>query len=157
MQALRALKVADNRLASLPPELRHLAHLRQLDASRNRLAEIHPWLGQLTGLEELSLGGNSLSNIPAELSQLQNLTVLSIPSNRLSSVPAAILKGCTALRTLDIHNNPVTVKQLREMEGWGDFDARRRAACDKLIDSRAMSAARSFDEGGDIEQWKRWG
>jgi hypothetical protein len=53
--------------------------------------------------------------------------------NRLKVVPAVVLRGCGALATLALHGNPVTVEQLREADGFAEFNARRCAKHDKQV------------------------
>eukprot|EP00192_Tetraselmis_astigmatica_P015576 CAMPEP_0117683326 /NCGR_PEP_ID=MMETSP0804-20121206/20315_1 /TAXON_ID=1074897 /ORGANISM="Tetraselmis astigmatica, Strain CCMP880" /LENGTH=149 /DNA_ID=CAMNT_0005493861 /DNA_START=29 /DNA_END=479 /DNA_ORIENTATION=- len=149
--------MAKNKITSLPEELDYCLNYKEIDASFNCVEELPDSLGSLSYLRVLNFGGNNLKQLPLTLGGLQKLAVLNVPSNRLTGVPPAILVGCTSLRSLDIHDNPVTIQQLRESEGWAQFDARRRAACDKLIDSRVLSGPKSFDEGADEEQWSRWG
>lgn len=59
---------------------------------------------------------------------------------RLKDVPPAVLRGCASLATLTLHNNPITVEQLREADGFPEFNARRCAKHDKQVhgDSLAM-------------------
>ena len=39
------------------------------------------------------------------------------PARRVRSVPPALLSGCAALATLCLHDNPITVEELRETPG----------------------------------------
>lgn len=48
-------------------------------------------------------------------------------------MPPALLAGCASLATLSLHDNPITADQLRETQGYADFDARRRAKYDKQV------------------------
>ena len=150
------LSLANNRLDSLPAELGSLPQLRELDVSHNQLEVLPPELGNPSSvIETLSLSHNRLKELPMELSALSCLTSLSVASNRLTGLPSEVLRCCGSLRQLDVHDNPVTVQQLRQADGWAEFDVRRKAACDKLIESRAMPGSKSFDEGADDEQWQR--
>lgn len=56
---------------------------------------------------------------------------VSVP--RLKGMPAAVLRGCGALATLGLHGNPVTLEQLRESDGFAEFNARRCAKHDKQV------------------------
>jgi hypothetical protein len=75
----------------------------------------------------------------------------------LVSVPAAILRGCASLATLSLHGNPLTVEQLRDGDGWAEFDARRRAKHDKQLSMQVMQPSAGFDEGADHREWQSWG
>ena len=48
-------------------------------------------------------------------------------------MPAAVLRGCGALATLGLHGNPISVEQLRESDGFAEFNARRCAKHDKQV------------------------
>ena len=60
---------------------------------------------------------------------------------RLGRVPSAILKGCTALARLSLHGNPITIEQLREADGFAEFNARRCAKADKQLEMQVGAAA----------------
>ena len=49
-------------------------------------------------------------------------------------MPSAILKGCTALARLSLHGNPIIIEQLREADGFAEFNARRCAKADKQLE-----------------------
>ena len=52
---------------------------------------------------------------------------------RLSTVPAELLRGCAKLASLLLHDNPITTAQLRGLEGYVDYDERRRRKYDKQV------------------------
>jgi leucine-rich repeat protein SHOC2 len=61
----------------------------------NKLTSLPAEIRQLTSLRELSLGSNQLTSLPAEIGQLTSLTGLYLDGNQLTSVPAAIrAAGC---------------------------------------------------------------
>ena len=72
-------------------------------------------------------------------------------------MPAAILRGCASLSTLSLHGNPLTVEQLREADGWAEYDARRCAKHDKQLGMRVMHPSAGYDEGADAVEWQSWG
>jgi hypothetical protein len=74
----------------------------------------------------------------------------------VTKVPPAVLTGCGALVTLSLHNNPVSVEQLRETDGFAAFHARRLAKNHKQIEMRTMLNRDGFDEGADAADWQRW-
>ena len=58
------------------------------------------------------------------------------------SVPAEIFQDCTALFTLSLHDNPITAAALRDLNGFSEFDERRRSKYSKQVrDSNLMQAA----------------
>lgn len=52
---------------------------------------------------------------------------------RLTAIPAELLKGCLSLFTLSLHQNPITSSALREMEGFAEFDVRRRSKYSRQV------------------------
>lgn len=60
-------------------------------------------------------------------------------------LPAGMLSGCKCLHLLRIHDNKVTLEQLRDEPGYEAYDARRRARYSKVIEGSAMFDG--FDEG----------
>jgi hypothetical protein len=72
---------------------------------------------------------------------------------RIKTVPPRLLKECTALSALSLYDNPVTVENLRETEGYSDYDKRRRTKVDKQIDSKVTA---NFNEGADYIAWDKW-
>jgi hypothetical protein len=63
---------------------------------------------------------------------------------RIREVPAPVLKECTALATLSVRGNPITVEVLRESDGFREFDARRVAKCDKQVHSFNNQPSNSY-------------
>ena len=51
-----------------------------------------------------------LQELPACLGSLKRLKVLAADQNRITSVSPALLSGCTALATLTLHENPITIE-----------------------------------------------
>jgi hypothetical protein len=82
--------------------------------------------------------------------------VLTLDNNMVTKVPPEVFVGCGALTTLSLHDNPVTVEQLREMDGYDSFNARRLAKVDKQIEMRTMLNRDGLDEGADSADWQRW-
>ena len=48
-------------------------------------------------------------------------------------MPARVLRECVTLSTLLLQDNPLTADQLRESEGFAEYNARRLAKCDKQV------------------------
>eukprot|EP00899_Mesostigma_viride_P008099 jgi/Mesvir1/17290/Mv07692-RA.1 len=154
LRRLRGLSIARNCLAAVPREMGELTCLEHLDVSENQLREIPGELAGCSALIELHVGGNQLRQFPETLGQLKNLKAILADNNALEAVPGSILRGCTSLHTLSVHGNQITIEQLREVDGWGEFDARRRLKYDRQLDFNI--AGRGFDEGVDASQWKHW-
>lgn len=73
---------------------------------------------------------------------------------RIQAVPPAVLRDCGALRTLSLHDNPITVEELRNTEGWAAHDARRRQKHDKQLGSEVLGPG--MDEGADAHPVQNW-
>uniref|UniRef100_A0A7N1A9F5 Ubiquitin-like domain-containing protein n=1 Tax=Kalanchoe fedtschenkoi TaxID=63787 RepID=A0A7N1A9F5_KALFE len=149
MTSLVHLVVADNKLTSLPAEIGLMTELKTLNARNNRITSIDPSIGNCKYLLELDLSSNLLSEIPQTVGNLQNLKELYLSNNGLKAVPSSLFKNCTSLRKLDLHRTEITMNMLREMEGWNEFDERRRAKTQNLLDYRSLHST-DFDEGADI-------
>lgn len=70
------LRLNNNQLSSISPEIGNLNHITFLDLSCNNLLELPSEIGQLSTLQILSCFDNSLADIPATCSNLTNLTSL---------------------------------------------------------------------------------
>jgi Leucine-rich repeat (LRR) protein len=82
------------------------------------------------------------------LSQLSALRGLSLDDNRITTVPAAMLTECCELHTLSLRNNAITMQQMRELEGFGDYAERRKKRLDKGLNARIGV---DFAEAADYE------
>ncbi|PRQ34600.1 putative leucine-rich repeat domain, L domain-containing protein [Rosa chinensis] len=160
LPSLRQLHVANNMLSGLPSELRYLPKLEVLKVNNNRpgdlesilskdmITTIPPWIGDLISLIEVDLSSNLLSDLPETFSSLHNLKSLSLSKNGLKSLPSSLFKMCLMLTRLDLHNTEITMDILRQIEGWENFDERRRLKQRKKLDFRVVGSA-AFDEGAD--------
>jgi Leucine-rich repeat (LRR) protein len=66
-----------------------------------------------------------LQGLPEALSTLTRLNVLAADQNRIATVPPVLLKGCSSLRTLALHENPITIQaafDLLAYLGWMPYD-----------------------------------
>ncbi|MBC8468948.1 MAG: leucine-rich repeat domain-containing protein [Planctomycetes bacterium] len=86
----KELHLSNERIVSIPTEIRNLTNLTELDLSGNQLTSVPKELGQLTNLKVLSLHHNQLTSVPSELANLTNLEKLDLDHNRLTSVPAEL-------------------------------------------------------------------
>uniref|UniRef100_A0A1D2A1G5 Ubiquitin-like domain-containing protein n=2 Tax=Auxenochlorella protothecoides TaxID=3075 RepID=A0A1D2A1G5_AUXPR len=153
--ALRELDVACNLLESLPgAAMAGWTTLTLLDVSHNQLRCLPGEVGACASLETLLAGNNRLAVIPAQVSALQLLKTLNLDCNRIQAVPPAVLRDCGALRTLSLHDNPITVEELRNTEGWAAHDARRRQKHDKQLGSEVLGPG--MDEGADAHPVQNW-
>ncbi|KAF0931016.1 hypothetical protein E2562_039251 [Oryza meyeriana var. granulata] len=145
MTHLRELRIANNRLEKLPVEIRLLKHLEILIASNNRITSLPSSIGDCESLKEVDLSSNLLAELPEAFGNLQYLKVLSLRNNGLTSLPSAFFMKCWRLVTLDLHGTEITNDILRQVEGWEEFDERRRKKHQKQLDFRVGSSG-VFDE-----------
>uniref|UniRef100_A0A0D9XKA0 Ubiquitin-like domain-containing protein n=1 Tax=Leersia perrieri TaxID=77586 RepID=A0A0D9XKA0_9ORYZ len=148
MTHLRELRIANNSLENLPVEIGLLKNLEFLIASNNRITSLPSSIGDCESLKEVDLSSNLLAELPEAFGNLQNLKVLSLRNNGLTSLPSAFFIKCWRLITLDLHGTEITNDILRQVEGWEEFDERRRKKHQKQLDFRVGSSG-VFDEGAD--------
>ncbi|PSC75573.1 plant intracellular Ras-group-related LRR 7-like [Micractinium conductrix] len=143
---LETLSLSDNTLVQLPAGVGALTSLRQLLLSQNRLRALPPQLGACSALEKIDAHHNVLQALPPELGRLQRLKLLQLDSNQLEGVPPEVLRGCTSLATLSLHDNPIQPDTLHATDGWAEFEARRQG---KYTKGLAGGALVNIDEGLD--------
>ncbi|RXH91285.1 hypothetical protein DVH24_020308 [Malus domestica] len=51
---------------------------------------------------------------------------------------------------ISLHGNPISMDQFQQMEGFQEFEARRKQKLDKQIDSNVMISSKGLDEGVDL-------
>ncbi|KAF3661753.1 hypothetical protein FXO37_12789 [Capsicum annuum] len=73
---------------------------------------------------------------------------LYLRNNGLKSLPSSIFKQCCELSILDLHGTEITMDVICQIEGWENFDERRRSKHQKQLDFRVSSSGK-FDEGAD--------
>ncbi len=134
MQSLRRLGVSGNALRSLPPSLGSCPRLDAIDARRNAIVAIPESFAAASMLRSLLLDGNRVG---------------------VGGVPTSVLAGCTQLCELSLRDNAATMEELREIDGWDAYETRRKARAGKVLESRVMLGERAFDEGGDVERFRR--
>ncbi|KAH9701857.1 LRR repeats and ubiquitin-like domain-containing protein [Citrus sinensis] len=148
LTALQHLDVSNNKLTTLPTEIGLLSKLEVLKANNNRISFLPESIGNCTSLIEIDLSSNLLSELPVTLENLHYLKALHLDNNALKSLPTTLFSKCVQLSTLELHNTEITMDALRQLEGWDDFDKRRRAKHQKQLDFRVMGST-EFDEGAD--------
>ncbi|KAK9807010.1 hypothetical protein WJX72_010701 [[Myrmecia] bisecta] len=157
LQLLQRLLLSHNQITSLDPAVTSLPSLVHLDLRSNQLTSLPEHWAGCPVLAELDLASNRLEVLPEGLASLQALRTIVLDSNRLRHIPAAIFRRCSALATVSVHLNPLTVEQLREMDGFAEFGVRLRAKYEKQMEMRVMAPSNGFDEGADAIDWHHWG
>jgi len=155
LTCLKQLNLSHNNIVHLPEEIGQLRQLEILWMNNNRLRTLPSTVGDCCSLLEADFSSNLLGELPSTLGNLANLKILQLANNGLKSFPPEILKGCSQLFTLHLHGNEITIEGLREVEGWSEYDERRRSKNNKQIEFGVMSSS-GFDEGADSQHWDRW-
>lgn len=106
MSDTRKLKLSQNRLRFLPPDLGFMASLEILDLDSNRLEALPDSLGDCSNLQRLNLASNNLTTLPETLGKCAALKYLNAHSNQLQMLPASI-GGCFKLEFVDCSRNQI--------------------------------------------------
>ena len=112
------LDMSGFRIKKLPLELFQFSFIMELRLANNFLTLIPPEIGLLRTLTSLDLSNNHLTVIPRDLSKLTNLTELLLYNNQLTSLPAELgyLYQC---QNLGIEGNPIMEPILSVMMNQG--------------------------------------
>lgn len=112
------LDMSGFRIKKLPLELFQFNFIMELRLANNFLTSIPPEIGLLRTLTSLDLSNNQLTVIPRELSKLTNLTELLLYNNQLTLLPAELgyLYQC---QNLGIEGNPIMEPILSVMMNQG--------------------------------------
>eukprot|EP00210_Caulerpa_lentillifera_P006501 g6210.t1 len=146
---LRHFSASGNRLSELPDVFGNFMELSVVEFAQNQLAALPPTLGCCKVLHTLDLRSNQISIIPENFSQLVELRFLRLDENRINEIQSSLLKGCQAMVMLSLHGNGIQLRNLRTLDGFDDYENRRRSYYDKKIDGDSMQINERFDEGID--------
>jgi Leucine-rich repeat (LRR) protein len=108
LQQLTGIKLDQNEIRELPPELLLLPNLHKVSILGNLVAVLPKWIKSLKGLTELDLSSNILKVLPEEITQLSNLKELSLSGNHLTAAGIAPLYNMPWLTKLQLHRNDIT-------------------------------------------------
>ncbi|KAG9294239.1 hypothetical protein G9A89_021598 [Geosiphon pyriformis] len=116
---LKHLHLSNNDLSSLPETICRLRCLTVLRLNNNHIRNLPSSFCSLRQLQVLEIRGNLLSQLPENLKDLENLTELDISQNNLGLLPNDITR-CTKLVKLDVHSNqlesiPLKIGQLSRL------------------------------------------
>ncbi|KAJ8485412.1 hypothetical protein OPV22_017897 [Ensete ventricosum] len=147
---LERLSITGNSLICLPKNIGDLHNLLLLNVSNNKLKSLPQSIGGCVSLEELQANGNFIDELPPSVCNLLHLKFLSLNNNTIRQLPQNLLKDCKALQNVSLHDNPISMDQFQQMEGFEEFEARRKKKYDKQIDSNVMMNSAGLDEGLDL-------
>ncbi|KAL5146514.1 Plant intracellular Ras-group-related LRR protein 7 [Glycine soja] len=93
---------------------------------------------------------SSLVSTPINFSQSASVKLDEKNFLLWKQIPLNLLKDCKALQNISLHANPISMDQFQLMEGFQEFEARRKKKFDKQIDSNVMIGSKGLDEGVDL-------
>ncbi|KAK8555770.1 hypothetical protein V6N13_069851 [Hibiscus sabdariffa] len=147
---LEKLSISGNMLMSLPKTIGSLRNLSLLIVSNNKLKYLPESVGSCFSLKELQANDNLIEELPVSVCNLVHLKSLCLNNNKVSQIPPNLLKDCKALQNISLHDNPISMDHFQQMEGFQEFEARRKKKFDKQIDSNVMIGSKGLDEGVDL-------
>ncbi|XP_047312590.1 plant intracellular Ras-group-related LRR protein 7 [Impatiens glandulifera] len=147
---LERLSISENLLVQLPETIGSLRNLTLLNVSNNKLKNFPESIGSCFSLEEIQANENAIEDIPSSICNLVHLKSLCLDQNKLKQIPDNLLTDCKALQNISLHNNPISMDQFQLMEGFQEFETRRKKKFDKQIDANVMISSKGLDEGVDL-------
>ncbi|GMP33355.1 hypothetical protein CsSME_00006710 [Camellia sinensis var. sinensis] len=147
---LEKLSISGNLLTHLPETIGSLRNLMLLNVSNNKLEFLPESIGSCFSLEELQANENSIDELPSSVCNLTHLKSLCLNNNNVKQIPPNLLTDCKALQNISLHNNPISMDQFQQMDGFQEFETRRRKKFDKQIDANVMISSKGLDEGVDL-------
>ncbi|WOL06372.1 plant intracellular Ras-group-related LRR protein 7 [Canna indica] len=154
LRSVKVLILDGNRITNLPDELGFLSRLEKLSITGNSLICLPKTIGDLSNLLTkitMKYLGNLIKQLPSSVCTLVHLKFLSLNNNLIrQQLPENLLKDCKALQNVSPHDNPISMDQFQQMEGFEEFEERRKKKYDKQIDSNVMMSSKGLDEGIDL-------
>ncbi|MQM05490.1 hypothetical protein Taro_038301, partial [Colocasia esculenta] len=173
LKNLRLLNVSGNKLKSLPQTIGNCIALEEVRANvsiflssnlvmaaDNSVEELPSSICSLIYLKSLSLDNNRLHQLPSRLLKdckaLQNISLhenpISMDQFQEASSPLSIswTSPSMSYRIYFCFVTHFPPHPHLQMEGFQEFEARRKKKFDKQIDSNVMMGSRALDEGLDL-------
>ena len=131
-KTLQTLTASSNKIKHVPSALYELPKLKELDLSDNELQSIGALStkGKTSYLRSALYSKNKITSLPGDASSLKHLVYISLSFNKLKIIPASLFRD-TKLHRMDLQGNGFDKKQLTNMEGFLEFQRRRKAVIDK--------------------------
>jgi len=83
---------------------------------------------------------------PESLRFCARLKAVHCENNLIELVPPVVLIECKSLDTLALTGNPIDIGTFEEMEGYKEFEKRRRNKASKAISSQVMLGDGTLEE-----------
>ncbi|KAI3976753.1 hypothetical protein MKX01_008611 [Papaver californicum] len=144
---LERLSISRNLLTGLPETIGSLRSLSLLNVSNNKLKSLPESIGSCFSMEELQANDNYIDELPSSICNLVHLKSLCLDNNDVKEIPLNLLKDCKTLQNISLHDNPILMDQFQQMEGYKEFETRRKKKFDKQIDSNVMMNSKGLDVG----------
>lgn len=106
LKYLVLLDLENNELQSLPEELAELHYLKEFYAPRNNLDFLPTGVSEMRQLKIIGLANNNFTDFPVELLSLRKLRKLDLSNNNISLIPAGI-SDLKKLKTIILSNNNI--------------------------------------------------
>jgi len=104
---LKCLKIENNNLEVLHPDIGSLTNLTELSLFNNKIKELRSEIGKLSNLSRLDLRNNQLTALPPQISKLKKLTDFYLDNNPIFFLPDEI-GALTNLTTLSLFNDSLS-------------------------------------------------
>ncbi|XP_076348887.1 leucine-rich repeat-containing protein 20-like [Tachypleus tridentatus] len=115
-----ACDLSSNVLRKIPPKFAiKFTYITELNLANNRLSSLPEELRDLSDLKRLDISQNDYMLFPKVVFKLPNLIFLNAQKNHLTSIDVEKLKGVRSLREVNFEDNPLTNtsrEQLKSME-----------------------------------------
>ena len=108
LEGLISLKLANNRLRSLPTYFGCFKSMRTLNISSNFLDSFPPFLCELESLVDVDMSFNGISSLPDEIGKLRNLERFVITNNRLAGSLPDTFADLINSKEVDVRYNTLT-------------------------------------------------
>ncbi|CZT02953.1 hypothetical protein WAI453_012178 [Rhynchosporium graminicola] len=108
LQGLISLKLANNRLGSLPSYFGGFKSMRTLNLSSNFLDSFPEFLCELEGLVDIDMSFNSIASLPDDIDKLKNLERFVITNNRLNGSLPANFGELLNMKEVDVRYNALS-------------------------------------------------
>lgn len=132
---MKELDLSHNLLRSVPHLLVNCQALKILTLSHNLISEFSIAFIKLPTLEYLYLAFNEVTILPDDPAWKGcNLKVLDLESNSIYEVPSVILRD-SKIHNLNLKDNHIERKQLQMIEGFGEYEERRKIKMDVVVNN----------------------